>query len=166
MNIDEFKAAIRPQIVAQIHDWLWVELDMDTMKQVAVGFQKHARKAFIDNDADTSMRFAIELLPPGFDVENSGYIKKVTEKLLELFFIHVDRYNHIDTKCITALRIRAYQCRLKNILNTIARDAYIAHTEPRINSVGASRYRKQEKENFQAGATGELTRNLIGFRFA
>jgi len=126
MNTLEFKAAIRPQLEAQIHNWLWSELDTPTTRCIAVGFREHVKKAVLDDKACTTLYFAVELLPLGLPTENTRYIKQATGLLCDIFMIMVDRYIHVDRTCTTCLRIKAYEYRLRNMLKEVAYHALIA----------------------------------------
>lgn len=164
MNPTEFKAAIRPQLENQICEWIWNEVDTATLRQIAARFQSHVRSATKKNE-DSTLFFAICLLPESFDPYQRGYITKIADKLLEIFLVDVARFDNVDRSCKTCLRINAYKYRLSNFLKEVAYYARIAADANKVPHV-MKRARKEIQPDYEPGVTGEVTRGLKELRFA
>ena len=119
MNTLEFRAAIQPQLHAQIRRWLWWELPVSRQKQLFVGFKNHLRSACcVSEDVPATLRNRIEELPLSISVRaDPDYLETVTRHLGEVFYLTLDRFVVQDKAVNTILRIRAYEYRLKNFLD-------------------------------------------------
>lgn len=120
MNTLEFRAAIRPQLEEQVRKWLWFDLSPGDQRRLATGFRNHMRDTLGVHGKDVVIANMIRELPLSFQTKDSTYVKSLIDVLCNVFLISTDRYLHIDRTVSTVLRIRAYEYRMKNLLDELA----------------------------------------------
>ena len=116
MNILEFKAAIRPQLELQIARWFCRALESADRRNIAVGFRTHMQTLLMNDKACCTLRNLIQELPLSLKNEEPEYMDELTRHVLELFFVMVNRYAHLDRSASISLKLRAYEYRLANML--------------------------------------------------
>lgn len=119
MNTLEFKAAIRPQLEMQIARWYTYDLEVTDRRNVGVGFKAHMLLILGNDKACKSLKAVLDELPLSLKAEKDNYLDQLTDQILRLYFLAVNRYEHLDRSVPIGLKVRAYEYRLANLLTEL-----------------------------------------------
>lgn len=119
MNTLEFKAAIRPQLEMQIARWYVHDLTVENRHYVATNFRSHLRAILNNAKACASLRNVLDELPLSLKPSAHDYLQVLTRHVLDVYFLAVNRYTHQDRSAALALKVRAFEYRLANLLSEL-----------------------------------------------